>query len=125
MWIVRLALQRPYTFVVMALLIVALGGIATGLYGMVKASADAQRAFTQFGIRTNMTDAQVRRAMESIRGQSEKLNTEVADLTKGVETWARITGKSADDVDKSFGEIAKAAKAAMMREYKRRRAALS
>ena len=28
MWIVRLALQRPYTFIVMALLIVALGGIA-------------------------------------------------------------------------------------------------
>ena len=28
MWIVRLALNRPYTFVVMALLIVALGGIA-------------------------------------------------------------------------------------------------
>ncbi len=28
MWIVRLALKRPYTFVVMALLIVALGGIA-------------------------------------------------------------------------------------------------
>src|ERR1700730_2040175 len=28
MWIVRLGLKRPYTFVVMALLIVALGGIA-------------------------------------------------------------------------------------------------
>jgi multidrug efflux pump subunit AcrB len=28
MWIVRLALKRPYTFVVMALLIVALGGVA-------------------------------------------------------------------------------------------------
>ncbi len=28
MWIVRLALQRPYTFIVMALLIVALGGLA-------------------------------------------------------------------------------------------------
>src|SRR5271157_5321285 len=28
MWIVRLALRRPYTFVVMALLIVALGGMA-------------------------------------------------------------------------------------------------
>src|SRR5579862_5003014 len=28
MWIVRLALARPYTFVVMALLIVALGGVA-------------------------------------------------------------------------------------------------
>ncbi len=28
MWIVRLALRRPYTFVVMALLIVALGVLA-------------------------------------------------------------------------------------------------
>ena len=28
MWIVRLALRRPYTFVVMALVIVLLGGVA-------------------------------------------------------------------------------------------------
>lgn len=28
MWIVRLALKRPYTFVVMALLILVLGGVA-------------------------------------------------------------------------------------------------
>ena len=28
MWIVRLALRRPYTFVVMALLICVLGGLA-------------------------------------------------------------------------------------------------
>ena len=28
MWIVRLALRRPYTFVVMAMLIVILGGVA-------------------------------------------------------------------------------------------------
>ncbi|HYV61934.1 MAG TPA: efflux RND transporter permease subunit, partial [Bryobacteraceae bacterium] len=28
MWIVRLALRRPYTFVVMALLIAILGGVA-------------------------------------------------------------------------------------------------
>jgi multidrug efflux pump subunit AcrB len=27
MWLVRLALRRPYTFVVMALLIVLLGGV--------------------------------------------------------------------------------------------------
>ena len=30
MWIVRLALRRPYTFVIMALLITILGGVAIG-----------------------------------------------------------------------------------------------
>ena len=30
MWIVKLALRRPYTFVVMALLILGLGGLSIG-----------------------------------------------------------------------------------------------